>query len=615
MKDFKYELSRLPDLPGVYLMKDIDDNIIYVGKAKNLKNRVRSYFSGDSGKSMKVIRMVEKIDHFEYIIVENEVEALVLESNFIKEHRPHYNILLRDDKQYPYIMVTNEKFPKIEKVRQVKNDGNFYYGPYPNVYAVNDTIDLLEKMYKIRDCNLNFDKGQRLDRPCLNYFIGRCDGPCIGKADEDLYMGNIEKIKTFLSGKAHVITGQLEKDMRRYSEELRFERAAECRDNIRAIEQLMERQKVTNVSDKDLDIISMYKERTYVTIQIFFMRSGKIVDREHFILENNFDEDDKDIIDSFMKQFYLDISFVPKEILLPILPSDASSIEELLSGKASRRVELKVPKRGSKLELITMATTNAKKMMLEFLRKMDEREKNKNLGLIKLEETLSIRPIKRIEAYDISNIAGVDSVASMIVYEDGKKSKKEYRKFKIRTVSGPDDYASMEEVLRRRFNRYEGEKNKGAGFGKLPSLIMMDGGKGHVHVAQKVLKEFNLPIKVIGLVKDDKHKTKGIILNDREIILDRDSAIYRFLYEIQEEVHRFAISYHNNLRSKNLFESELNKIEGLGKKRIESLLKHFKSTKSIGEASLEQLQACPSINKSIAENIYNYFRRDHDQEG
>lgn len=607
MKDFKYELSRLPDKPGVYLMKDSNNEIIYVGKAKNLKNRVRSYFNGDQNKSMKIVKMVEKIDHFEYIIVENEVEALVLESNFIKEHRPHYNILLRDDKQYPYIMITNERFPRIEKVRKVKNDSNQYFGPYPNAFAVNDIIDLLRKIFKIRNCNLNFDKGQSLKRPCLSYFIGMCDAPCVGIADENLYMENIAKIKEFLGGKHDKIVDYLTIEMGRASKELNFEKAAQYRDSISSVHNLMERQKVTSINSTDFDIIAMFKMRNYATIQVFFMRNGKIIDREHFILENNFNDIDEEIIDSFMKQFYIDISFIPNEILVQVKPGDNIILENLLSDKKGKKVNIRVPQRGDKKELVNMAYQNAQKMMLEFLRDLDERERNKNLGLRNLEKALGISSIRRIESYDISNISGVDSVGSMIVYEDGKKAPKEYRKFKIKTIEGPDDYGSLEEVLTRRFTKMVNSDSV-AGFGKKPELIIMDGGKGQVNIALSVLKKFNLEIKVIGLFKDDRHKTKGIILDNKEIVLEKNTAIYRFLYEIQEEVHRFAINYHNVLRNKKMFESQLNEIKGVGKKRAENLLRHFRSIKEIKSASVEELKKCDGINEEVANNIFKYFR-------
>ena len=385
MKDFKFELSRLPDLPGVYLMKDDNDEIIYVGKAKNLKNRVRSYFTSDSNKSLKVIKMVEKINSFEYIIVENEVEALVLESNFIKEHRPHYNILLRDDKQYPYIMITNEKFPRIMKVRQVLNDKNTYFGPYPNAYAVNDIIDLLQNIFKIRTCNLNFDKGQKLKRPCLNYYIGKCDAPCIGKADETLYDENISQIKEFLKGREENVKNYLNGKMLTFAKDLNFEKAAEYRDYLTSIDSLMERQKVTNINGENIDIIGMYKKEDFVCIQIFFMRDGKIVDREHFIMDDKWQDINEEIMNSFMQQFYSGVSYLPKEIIVDVEPTDIKLLEKMLFSIKKSKVHIHVPKRGNKVNLVNMARENAVKMLIEFLRKRDERERTKNLGLKNLE--------------------------------------------------------------------------------------------------------------------------------------------------------------------------------------------------------------------------------------
>ncbi|MFL8905898.1 excinuclease ABC subunit UvrC [Helcococcus kunzii] len=606
MKDLKYELSRLPDLPGVYLMKDENDEIIYVGKAKNLKNRVRSYFNSDSGKSMKVIKMVEKIDHFEYIIVENEVEALVLESNFIKEHRPHYNILLRDDKQYPYIMLTNEDFPRIEKVRQVKNDGNEYFGPYPNAYAVNDVIRLLQNTFRLR-LNKGIQSYNSRKRPPLKDFLYKYNDPTHDYNDRERYLENVEKVRSFLRGNTKELTDKLESKMLEYSKNLEFERASEYRDHINSINQLMERQKVTTVGLDNRDIVSMVKARNYVTIQVFFMRNGKIIDREHFIIKNEFNDSDADILSSFMKQFYIDMTYIPREILIVENPAEQEIIEKILSEKKGKKVSIKVPKRGEKVGYIEMATKNAQKMMYEYLKKIDDRERSKNLGLKKLEDLLDIHPLDRIEIYDISNISGVDSVGSMVVYEQGRKAKKDYRKFKIKTVEGPDDYASMREVLTRRFTRLTDSENSNNSFSKRPDLVIMDGGKGQVNAAISVLNSFNLKIPVIGLVKDDKHKTRGIILDNDELNIDKDSAIYRFLYDMQEEVHRFAINYHNTVRKKKLFESELKKIDGLGEKRIVALLKHFGSINKIKEASKEQLKEVDLINENIADNIIKYF--------
>lgn len=604
MKDFKYELSRLPELPGVYLMKDKENNIIYVGKAKNLKNRVRSYFSGGS-KSQKVIKMVEKIESFDYIIVDTEAESLVLESNFIKEHRPHYNILLRDDKQYPYIMITNEEFPRLMISRSAKNDGNEYYGPYPDAFSVNKVLKLLQNIFRIR-LNDTIQRYGKNKRPSLKHYLYKYEDPTHDFNDRQRYLENISKVRRFLKGDSKILTDILEQKMFDYSKKLEFERAQEYKEYIQAVDNLMERQNVSSTEGYNLDIISIAKKRNYVAIQVFFMRSGKIVDREHFTIEDEFNEDNSQILASFLQQYYFDMTYIPSEILMITEPAEKKALEQILSNQKGKKVNIKVPKRGAKKEYLDLASQNAIKMIDEFLEKVDYRERNKNLGLKKLEDVLNIHPINRIEAYDISNISGVDSVGSMVVYVQGKKERKDYRKFKIKTVEGPDDYASMREVLSRRINRLLNQNTKGS-FSKRPDLIIMDGGKGQVNVALEVLKEFRLDIKVIGLVKDDKHKTRGIILDNHEIYIDRNSAIFRFLFDIQEEVHRFAINYHNILRKKNLFESELSNIEGLGTKRIKELLLHFGSITKIKEASKEQLLEANNITNKVADNIIKYF--------
>lgn len=596
-------------------MKNDQGEIIYVGKAKNLRNRVRSYFRKDSNKSLKVAKMVEKIDQFEYIIVENEVEALVLESNFIKEHRPHYNILLRDDKQYPYIMITNEKFPRILKVRQVKNDKNIYFGPYPDAYAVNDIIDLLQSAFKIRTCNLDFDKGQTLKRPCLNYFINKCDAPCVGKADEDEYNSNVHKIIDFLKGKEDDLKKDISQKMDQESKQLNFEKAAIYRDYLKSIDTLMERQKVTSVNGENTDIISMYKKSKFVCIQIFFMRDGKIVDREHFIMDDKWDDSDEEIMSSFLIQFYSSSSFIPKEIIIDKEIENMDLIEKMIKSIKDVNTNIHVPKRGAKVQLVDMARKNAIKMMTEYLIKRDERERKKNLGLKNLEKVLKIKSIHRLEAYDISNTSGVNSVGSMVVYEDGKKARKEYRKFKIKTVKGSNDYLSMKEVLSRRLKRGIETDNKTTGFGKLPDLIIVDGGKGHVSMAESLIYSMDLTIPVIGLAKDEKHKTRAIVYDGMEVDLDRDTVLYKFLYDIQEEVHRFAIDYHKKLRSDSMITSQLKEIDGLGKKRIEALYKHFKTIGAIKTAEVSQLNEVEGISMKTAENIYEFFRGQDGKNG
>lgn len=612
MFDIKNELKKLPEKPGVYLMYDKDGVIIYVGKAINLKNRVKQYFDNSKNKHPKVVAMVSHVIRFEYIIVDNEVEALILESNFIKKNRPKYNILLRDDKQYPYIKITNEKYPRVLKVRSVSKDGAKYFGPFPNVFAVNDIIELIHELFKIRDCNLNFNRGQRLKRPCLNYFINKCPGPCIGEGNEEDYIKSIEEINRFLSGKHEKIERDLKEKMLEASSKLNFEQAAKYRDNLQSIDIIFEKQKITNTDSLDMDMISFARAEGIICVQVFFMRNGKIVDREHFILEDDFDERDDNIMSSFIKQFYIDMTYIPKLILVDYEVYEKELIEEMLSQKKGSKVTIRKPQRGDKVDLMEMVRENAKDMLKKYISRHFKKEKNIESALLDLKEITKAKDLERIECYDISNISGVQSVGSMVVFENGKKTPKEYRKFKIKTVEGADDYASHREVLSRRIKRGITERNKGnnsTGFGKLPSLIIMDGGKGQVNIAKEVLKNNNLNIPIIGLVKDDSHKTRGIIFENREILLKVNTPLYKFLYQIQEEAHRFAINYHRKLREEDFKKSELDNIEGVGKTRKIELYKHFKTLNNIKNASIEELSKTPKMNKKVAENIYIYFRK------
>ncbi|MSS77028.1 excinuclease ABC subunit UvrC [Anaerococcus sp. AGMB00486] len=607
----KAKLKDLPDLPGVYIMRDKNDEIIYVGKAINLKKRVRQYFDNNANKGRKVLAMVSHVKIFEYIIVENEVEALVLESNLIKKNRPKYNIVLRDDKQYPYIKITNEKYPRIEKVRNVKRDKGHYYGPYPDAYAVNDVIELFHILFPFRTCNINFDKGQQLDRPCLNYYIKRCNGPCIGKEKEKSYMENIKTIREFLENKSNEIPKLVIDKMNYASKNLDFENAAKYRDYHRALSTISQKQKVTNTNQEDIDIIAMSKGLFYVTMQVFFMRDGKIVDREHFILKDDYREKEEDIMASFMKQFYLNLMYIPKEILVAILPSDLGALTSFIEKKKGSKVSIIQPKLGRKKDLIKMAERNASDMMKKYEKRLEEKERKKHRGLNGLKQVLNLKSIKRIEAYDISNTAGVQTVGSMVVFEDGLPERKEYRKFKIKTVEGPDDYASLEEVLTRRFKRGEKEikeNNTSTGFGKLPDLILMDGGKGQVKIAKTVLKKFNLNIEVAGLVKDNKHTTRAIIYENQEISIKRRDPVYKLIYEIQEEAHRFAINYHRKLMTNAMKKSELDNIKGIGKKKKENLFNHFKTINNIKNANLEELMEVDLISKNQALDIIKYFK-------
>lgn len=589
----------------------MDDNIIYVGKAISLKKRVRQYFDNNKNKGAKVLAMVSHIDHFEYIIVENEVEALVLESNLIKKNRPKYNIVLRDDKQYPYIKITNEKFPRIQKVRQIYNDKAFYFGPYPDAYAVNDAIDLFHLYYPFRTCNLDFNKGQTLDRPCLNYFIKKCNAPCIKSEDEERYMDAIYDVRLFLENKSSKISDWVLAKMNEESQKLNFEMAIMYRDYYRALSTISERQNVTDSSAEDMDIIAMSKGSSVIVMQVFFMRKGQIVDREHFIIKNDYKETDTEIFSSFLKQFYLDIMYVPREILIEVEPNDLETINEFLNQKKGTKVNLHSPKLGKKKDLLNMALRNANDMRVKYEKRMEKKERKKSAGLNQLKEILGIDDIERIEAYDISNTSGVQSVGSMIVFEDGLANPKEYRKFKIKTIEGPDDYGSLKEVITRRLKNgikeIENDNTK-TGFGKMPDLILMDGGKGQVSAAKEILDEFGVNINIAGLVKDDKHTTRAIVYEGNEIYINRRDPVYKLIYEIQEEAHRFAINYHRKLMQNTMKTSELDNIKGVGEKTRSNLYKHFKSISNIKKASVEELMEVPLVGKVQALEIYKYFR-------
>jgi excinuclease ABC subunit C len=565
MFNIEEELKKLPDKPGVYIMKDKNDEIIYVGKAISLKKRVRQYFQSGKNNPPKVNAMVKNISEFEYIIVDNEIEALILEANLIKKHKPKYNILLRDDKQYPYIKVTvNEKYPRVMKTRHISKDGAKYFGPYPSVYAVNDAIEIIRNLYPLRTCNRNLDKDIGKTRPCLNFYIGRCLGPCQGNVDEKKYMDMVNEVLLFLNGKEDKLVDIIENKMKEAAKALDFEGAAKYRDQINSLNLLHEKQKIvstTNVVDQD--VIGMARGIEEVCIQIFFIRDGKIVGREHFILEDTFEEDRKEILSSFIKQFYIGAAYVPKEIIIEEDIVDIEIISKWLSEKKGAKVNILIPKRGDKVDLMEMVRKNALDMLNQygdrFLKKARENQK----ALEELQNIIGISSeLNRIEAFDISNISGVESVGSMVVFEKGEPKKSDYRRFRIRTITGSDDYGSMEEILLRRFTRGIEERKlmtenkiEVKGFSIFPDLIMMDGGKGQVNVAIRVLKDLNINIPVCGLVKDDFHKTRGIIYNNKEIRLEEDSLGFRLIYKIQEEAHRFAISYHRSLRTKKMFKS------------------------------------------------------------
>lgn len=606
--NLREKLAMLPENPGVYLMKDKTDAVIYVGKAKNLRNRVRQYFGSYGKSTRKVESMVKNISDFEYIIVGNEVESLILESNLIKELSPMYNILLRDDKQYPYIKVTvKDRFPKVEKTRRIIKDGAKYFGPYPNVMAVNDAITVFEKRYMIRDCKLNLNKKPLSFKPCLNFFIKKCMGPCKGDVTEEEYAPMIDEILNFLAGDDTLINS-LEKEMMDESKELNFEKAAELRDMMNSLIALQEKQLMDSANTENRDIIAFARGMDSVVVQIFFIRLGKIVGREHFLIEDPYGASDEEIISDFMKQFYIGAAFVPKEILTESMPEDSEILEEFLSEKAGKKVKISVPQKGEKSHLMSLVRKNALDMVSKYQDSYESKMKSNLIALEKLQEALNLKKLpKRIECYDISNISGVESVGSMVVFENGDAKKSDYRKFRIKTVVGPDDYASLKEVLERRFKRAK-EDQKGS-FTLLPDLILMDGGKGQVGIAKQVMEEMGIEIEVAGLVKDDFHTTRAIIYENREIPLEIRGGLYRLLYKIQEEAHRFAIGYHRSLHSKTAFKSELDDIEGIGKIRKQNLMKHFKTIDKIKEATIEELMEVPSMNRTSAEELYNHWRK------
>lgn len=613
------ELKKLPDKPGVYIMKNENGEVIYIGKAISLKSRVRQYFQSSRNNTLKVRTMVKNINEFEYIIVDNEVEALILEANLIKKYKPRYNILLRDDKQYPYIKVTtNEKYPRVIKTRKVLKDGAKYFGPYPNGYAVNDTLDIIRTLYPIRTCRLKLDGTKVINRPCLNYYIGRCLAPCQGNVDEDVYMEMIDEIIMFLNGKEEKLIEAIEDKMEKASKNLDFENAARYRDQINSLNVILEKQKIVSTKSLiDQDIIGMARGTENICIQVFFIRGGKIVGREHFFISDVEDTEKGEILSSFMKQFYLGTAYVPKEIFIEEGFEDEDTVSKWLSEKRGSKVSIRVPKRGEKSRLMEMVRKNALDSLNQYGADSLKRKKEQEEPLDELAIVMDLDEVPfRIEAFDISNIQGIEPVGSMVVFEKGMPKKSDYRRFKIRTVIGPDDYASMEEVIKRRFKRGLEEKKiikenniEVKGFSVFPDLIMIDGGKGQVNVTKRILFEMGIEIPVCGLVKDESHNTRGIIYRNKEISLDINSSTFRFITRIQDEAHRFAISYHRSLRSKKMFKSVLDDIKGIGKIRKKALLKNFGSIDGIKKASIEELSEVESMNRTVSEEVYRFFRK------
>ena len=611
------ELKKLPPQPGVYIMRSARDEILYVGKAVNLHNRVRSYFRRIVGRGPQIAKMVEQIDHFEYIVTDSELEALVLENNLIKEHKPRYNTLLKDDKTYPYVKVTvTEAFPRVLFSRRMARDGNRYYGPFSSSTAVKDTIDLMHRLYHIRNCSRKLPQDIGKERPCLYHHINQCDAPCMGYISEEDYRKQVGKVLSFLDGNYREVTKELESRMQAASDALEFEKAIEYRELLKSVQQVEERQKITSQSMDDRDIIAVSREEGDAVVQVFFIRDGKMIGREHFHMSVAWDQESAEILGMFVRQYYSGTPFVPHEIWLQEEIEDAEVIGRYLSERRGQKVRIVVPKKGQKEKLVELAKKNAD-MVLSQDRDKIKREELRTIGAMnQVASWLGLTGLHRMEAFDISNISGFESVGSMVVFENGKPRRNDYRKFRIRTVQGPNDYASMKEVLTRRFSHGidEAERLRNAGqdvsagsFTRFPDLLMMDGGRGQVNIALEVLAELKLSIPVCGMVKDDHHRTRGLYYNNVEIPIDTRSEGFKLITRVQDEAHRFAIEYHRSLRSKEQVHSVLDDIPGIGPKRRLALMRAFRSFEAIRDASVEELSEVPSMNQAAAEKVYAYF--------
>lgn len=608
--DIKEELKKLPTKPGVYIMHGPKDEIIYVGKAVNLKNRVRQYFQSTNGKTDKIKKMISLIRRFEYIVVDSEMEALVLENNLIKENSPKYNTLLKDDKTYPYIKVTaGEDFPRIFLTRRVKRDKSRYFGPYTSAGAVRDTIDLLHRIFKIRTCSRRLPQDIGKERPCLYYHLGQCLGPCNGYVDKAEYRKHVDRAMDFLQGKYDFVKKYLTGKMQLASESMEFEKAIEYRDLINEIEELKASQKVTVTDTEDRDIIGISVLGHDALAQVFFMRDGRMIGREYFHLDAEAEEDIPDIVRAFISQYYSGTPYIPKELWIQTDISDRQLLERWLSGQRGMSVKIITPKKGNKEKLVEMAVKNAENQLLkdfEKLKRESERTKGASEEIRKL---LGLPTLNRIESYDISNTNGFESVGSMVVFVDGRPKNMDYRKFKIRSVKGPDDYASMREVLKRRFEHglKDAENEVSGSFADMPDLILMDGGRGQVNIALDVLKELGLEVPVAGMVKDDRHRTRGLYFNNVEIGIDIHSEGFKLITRIQDETHRFAIEYHRSLRSKEQVHSILDDIPDIGPARRRALMRHFKDINAIRAAGVEELMDVEGMNRKAAESVYAFF--------
>lgn len=611
------ELKKLPNQPGVYIMHDQADAIIYVGKAVNLHNRVRSYFRKIVGRGPQIDKMVQQIARFEYIVTDSELEALVLENNLIKEHEPKYNTMLKDDKTYPYIKVTlGDRYPRVMMCRQMKKDKAKYFGPFTNGTAVKDTIDLVNKLFLLRTCNKSLPKEIGNDRPCLNYHIHQCSAPCQGYISEEEYRAKVDAVVNFLQGDHNEILKDLEAKMQKASEAMEFEDAIRYRDLIQSVKSVSERQKITGGTGEDKDVIALAQDGSDVVVQVFFVRDGKMIGREHFYMTHVMEQSKPEILEDFVKQFYAGTPFIPKEIMLQYEIGDLEVLEQWLSGKRGSRAYILIPKKGSKEKLVELAAQNAK-LVLEQDKERLKREEGRTIGAVKeIAALLDLPQINRMEAFDISNISGFNTVGSMVVFEKGKPKRSDYRKFRIKSVSGPDDYACMKEVLTRRFLHGMEEKEElrdkdmdeaFGSFTKFPDLLLMDGGRGQVNIALQVLEELHIDIPVCGMVKDDNHRTRGLYFQNVEIPIDHHSEGFKLITRVQDEAHRFAIEYHRSLRSKTQVKSVLDDIPGVGPARRKALMRHFKSLQEIKEADIETLMQVPEIPENIAEQIVNFF--------
>ncbi len=619
MFDIQEELKKLPDKPGVYIMHGMADEIIYVGKAIVLKNRVRSYFRESTVKSPKIQKMVSQITRFEYIVTDSELEALVLENNLIKEHNPKYNTMLKDDKTYPYIKVTlGEEYPRVVSSREMKKDKSRYFGPYTSMAAVKDVVELINKLFGLRTCRKNLPRDFGKDRPCLQYHMKQCVAPCTGCVPKEEYRQQVQRALDFLNGDYNAELKRLKEKMTEASENLEFEEAIRYRDLYASVKRISERQKITDSDGEDKDIIAMAKDNEDAIVQVFFVRAGKLIGREHFYMTKVSECTNAEILSDFVKQYYSGTPFIPKELLLQEEIEDKEVVESYVSMKRGGKVKISIPKKGKKEKLVELAAENAA-LVLSKDREKIKREEGRTIGAVKeISRLLDLPSISRMEAFDISNTNGFENVGSMVVYEKGKPKRSDYRKFKIKTVAGPDDYACMHEVLTRRFvhgieeAKELEEKNMQAEFGsftKFPDLILMDGGRGQVNIALKVLGELGLHIPVCGMVKDDNHRTRGLYYNNVEIPIDTGSEGFKLITRIQDEAHRFAIEYHRSLRTKKQVDSVLDKIPGVGPVRRKALMRHFKSIDEIKNATVEKLCEIPEIPENAAEEIYAFFHK------